>query len=361
MPMVDLAEQRSAKLAGFVAPEDMMFYAKAGGAPWHKLQTGDNAREVEEALTSAEAIKAAGLDWLVEFRTPFININGSQVKMPHTRAVVRMDTGTILGAVGDSYSIVQNVEHFEILDSLVATGDLRYETAGSLFEGRKVWIMARIPEEISIGGDKHYPFILASSGHDGRNLLRIQDTDVRAVCWNTVKMTMFSTDPEIQARSISIRHVGNPKEKIAKAREILGLTVTAFKRFGETCNVLQATDGLPIIESLIEQLFPVPANREKHTPKQVERMETFRTIVTAEADRMGSSKPTAYDLFNAVTGYTDHVQSVDAVRGGKYGGKEDSRMHSVLFGGGAEQLKAKGLEWILSLSDVREKVPVRVR
>lgn len=366
---VDPAEARDTRLAGFASDVDVMFYAKENGPPWHKNNplnpTGDRAREVETALTGPEALTAAGLDWEVELRPVYANVGGRQVKLLNNRAVVRTDLAmsdperAALAVVGSSYQVFQNSVLEDFLSTLFGMG-LRYETGGSLFGGRKVWLLARMPEEVSIGSDQVFPYVLLSSGHDGRCQLRVQPTAIRAVCWNTVRATIFSSDAEVRRLTVGIRHVGDVKAKVGQAREILGISLEALKRFETAGNALLAVDGMPHVDALIEHLFP---ETEKQQKAREERVEEFRAILSAEADRSGSSRPTGYDLLNAVTGFADHVRAVKNTRGGKYGDKADARMYSV-FDGGAAAMKDRGLEWLLDLDELKasldaQKVLVR--
>jgi hypothetical protein len=37
---------------------------------------------------------------------------------------------------------------------------MHFETAGSLNAGRRVWVLARLPEHIKVGGDPVRPYVL---------------------------------------------------------------------------------------------------------------------------------------------------------------------------------------------------------
>lgn len=100
---------------------ETMFYTRE--KPWHGLGT-----EVQEAPTSADALRLAGLDWRVDSRK--IQVCGG-AKIENYKANVRSSDGAILGVVTDRYRIVQNEEAFAFTDSLIGEG-VTYETAGSL-------------------------------------------------------------------------------------------------------------------------------------------------------------------------------------------------------------------------------------
>ena len=62
-------------------------------------------------------------------------------KISNYKANVRSSDGKVLGVVSDRYKIVQNAR-LEFTDSLIG-GEVRYETAGSLNGGKKIWLLAK--------------------------------------------------------------------------------------------------------------------------------------------------------------------------------------------------------------------------
>ena len=90
----------------------------SGEVPWHRLGT-----RLEEPATAREAINAAGLDYLAELQTIQTD---SGTPIPRRKAVVRSDSGDVLGVVGSTYVPVQNHQAFGFLDAIVADGSLRY-------------------------------------------------------------------------------------------------------------------------------------------------------------------------------------------------------------------------------------------
>lgn len=104
--------------------------------PWHGIGT-----IVEECPNSMEAIQLAGLDWKVEQRNVYTD-NG--IPIPGYRVNIRDSDQGILGVVSDRYQVVQNEDAFAFTDELVGEG-VRYETAGSLQNGKRTFILARLP------------------------------------------------------------------------------------------------------------------------------------------------------------------------------------------------------------------------
>ena len=124
--------------------------------------------------TAAEAIVAAELDWEVQKRPLFYrdptNPKGNVKKIEEKVTTVRMSDGKYLGVVSPAYSIVQNTTAFDIGDALVESAEAKYETAGSLRDGRVVFISMEIPKTVKVPGDdgEIRPYLLLVNGHDGR-------------------------------------------------------------------------------------------------------------------------------------------------------------------------------------------------
>ena len=158
---------------------ETMFYVRE--KPWHGLGT-----MVQEAPTSAEALKLAGLDWTVEARDMWLN--GGYEPIPGYKANVRSSDNKILGVVSNKYRIVQNAEAFAFTDALIG-GDVHYETAGSLLDGKKIWLLAKLPDS-EICGDKTETYMCFSNTHDGSGAVRVCMTPVRVVCNNTLNLAL---------------------------------------------------------------------------------------------------------------------------------------------------------------------------
>lgn len=109
---------------------------------WHGL-----GQIVSDYLTSAEAIKHAGLDYTVEKRRLFTYDNENnaanedtdiiipEIEVPNFYATMRTDTEQVLGVVGRDYEVIQNVDAFSFFDAIVGGDGIQYETAGALGKG----------------------------------------------------------------------------------------------------------------------------------------------------------------------------------------------------------------------------------
>ena len=152
----------------------------AGPVAWHGL--GVN---VAEAVSSEHAIKLAGQDWKV-LKLPMRYVHdGKEHESKETFALVRADTGAQLGTVGSRYKIIQNAEGFEFLDGVLEQWGARYETAGSIHGGKKVWMMAKFPRQAFAVGtpeDKIEPYAVLTNPHDGSGKAYCFPLTNRIVC-----------------------------------------------------------------------------------------------------------------------------------------------------------------------------------
>ena len=135
---------------------ETMFYTRV--APWHGLGV-----RVETALSSQEALQASGLDWNV-IQRPIMT--SAYEPILGYKANIRDTDNKVLGVVSDRYRVVQNAEAFAFTDALLGEG-VKYETAGSLQEGRRIWLLAKLPDRYIIEGEQIEPYLVFSSSHDG--------------------------------------------------------------------------------------------------------------------------------------------------------------------------------------------------
>ena len=135
---------------------ETMFYVRE--KPWHGLGT-----EVQEAPTSIDALTLAGLDWEVIQKDVYTE-DGSLISGYKLNA--RSTDNAALGIVSDRYKVVQNSDAFRFTDDLLGEG-VTYETAGALQGGRKVWMLARMPQRYIIAGDEIVPYLVVMNSHDG--------------------------------------------------------------------------------------------------------------------------------------------------------------------------------------------------
>ncbi len=261
--------------------------------PWHGLGV-----RVESALTSEEALCKAGLDWEV-FQEP-IYVNGEMVD--GYKANVRNSDRKVLGIVGSRYQVIQNKDAFAFTDALLGEG-VRYETAGSLLGGKKVWVLAKLPQEFIFAGDRVSPYLVFTNTHDGSGSVRVACTPVRVVCNNTLSLALSTAK-----RSWSSIHTGKIQEKLQDAYDTLFLAGKYLEELGKEINMLQdkrLTEGQ--VSGLIEKLIPVDdkaSDQQKKNIKQQREDLQMRYFDAPDLSKLGNS---AYRFINAVSDHATHA------------------------------------------------------
>lgn len=276
------------------ADVESMFYVRE--TPWHGLGT-----KVMEAPSSADALRLAGLDWKVVQESVY-TANGERV--PGFYANIRDKDRRTLGVVSDRYKVVQNEEAFAFTDALLGAG-VRYETAGSLQNGRKVWILARLPHSYIISGEQVDPYLVFSNTHDGTGSIRAAVTPVRVVCCNTLNLAL-----DTAKRSWACVHTGDIRGKITDARETLSLAGAYMEALGKKFDELQKkrlTDHQ--VKDLIEVLLPMEEEDSKKARNVMRSREDLRARYYDAPDLKGVGK-NAYRFINAVSDFATHAKPI---------------------------------------------------
>lgn len=268
---------------------ETMFYVRE--KPWHGLGV-----EVQEALNSADALRMAGLDWEVKQRA--IQVCGGS-KIENYKANVRSTDGAVLGVVSDRYQIVQNADAFSFTDELIG-GDVRYETAGSLQGGKKIWLLAKMPET-KIAGDAVEPYLCFSNTHDGSGSIRVCMTPIRVVCNNTLNLAM-----QTAKRQWSTRHTGDLEMKMTEARLCLELADTYMGELAEYADRLANTTlNEEQLHKLLDEMFPVEDDDSDRKKKNVEKAKEEFMVCYLRPD-IAQFLNTAWGAVNAMSDMVSH-------------------------------------------------------
>jgi len=261
--------------------------------PWHGLGT-----IVMEAPSSTDALRLAGLDWNVVQEPIFTDANE---KIEGYKANVRDSDRKVLGVVSDRYKVVQNVDAFSFTDELLGKG-VRYETAGSLQEGKKVWLLARLPREYIIAGERISPYLVFSNTHDGSGSVKVAITPVRVVCNNTLNLAL-----ETAKRSFSMIHTGNIADKIQEAKDTLFMAEEYMDNLGvefEQLRRQKLTDEQ--VKEYIELLLPMEKEPTPTQHKNVIRLREDMMKRYYDAPDLKKVGNNAYRFINAVSDFATH-------------------------------------------------------
>ena len=274
---------------------ETMFYVRT--KPWHGLGT-----RIEEAPTSADALVYAGLDWEVIQKNVYAE-DGTLIS--GYRVNTRSTDSAALGIVSDRYKVVQNQDTFQFTDDLLGAG-VTYETAGALQDGRKVWMLARMPHRYIIAGDEIAPYMVVMNSHDGSSGIKVAMTPIRVVCQNTLNLALNSAK-----RVWTTKHTENVMNRVHEARETLMLAEVYMGELGrgiDTLSKIRLTDKK--VMEFMNEFFPVgqdvPDAQRKNNLRLLEDMK----IRYWDAPDLSNVGKNGYRFVNAVSDFATHANPI---------------------------------------------------
>jgi len=277
-----------------IMENDFMFSGK-GEVPWHGI-----GAVLDGVPTSDEAIKEARLAWTVEQTQVYAESDWAE-PIPGYLANVRSDTKEVLGIVSERYKVAQNKDVFAFADELIGNRNMKctYETAGSLFNGRRVFMLVNMPER-KIVEDEYKPYLCLSNAHDGTACLQIFLTGIRVVCNNTLSAALNTAK-----RKISIRHLSIMEQRKDEAVKAMGaaskyfhdLEVFASQLAGKKVNIVKVLDKLfPAFQDM--------SKRQLKSNKQVKAL--IQNILNNKGD-LQNIKRTAWGAYSAIADYRSNA------------------------------------------------------
>lgn len=272
---------------------ETMFYTRT--KPWHGLGT-----MVEKAPTSEAALELAGLDWQV-VQKKLVTDGG--IEVPGFKANLRETDNQVLGVVSDRYKVVQNADAFSFTDALLGEG-VTYETAGSLQNGRRTWILAKLPTRYIISGEEITPYLVFMNSHDGSGSIKAAMTPIRVVCQNTLNLALSTAK-----RCWSTNHVGDIKGKMEDARYTLLYADQYMAELGRTIDQMnqQKLSDRQVME-YIDSLFPILPNPSEQQVKNMLRMKEDMKARYFDAPDLQHVGKNAYRFINAVSDFATHAK-----------------------------------------------------
>jgi phage/plasmid-like protein (TIGR03299 family) len=314
-------------------------FAAKGEKAWHGL-----GQYVDKAMTAAEAMELARMDWDVEKRPLFVeepgDLDGDDVvfsELEGYSAATRTDTGDILSIVSDSYQIVQNRDCFGFFDSIIDREEAIYETAGVLGKGERIFLTAKLPSDIIVKGDVDVVnnYILLTNSHDGTSALQAGFTSIRVVCNNTLTAALNNG----MKNSIKLRHTTNIKQMLAEAAEIMGISSKYADELNQSFNAMakvKITDKQ--LRAYIEQIMNprkeqlTKAEKEEFSKQFVTQVDGIMEFaLTHDTQTTKAAKGTVWGAYNAISGYYGHMKDHKSAT---------ARMNDIMFGQGNQNVRS---------------------
>ena len=281
-----------------------LFQDKMGfvGEPaWHGLGC-----RVEPGVAAQDMLRAANLDWRVEKGPPpGVTPGDEQGRYMIWREPVGDETHRVgLAFVGAVYEPLQNAQAFEFFDRFVDQNWADFHTAGALGNGERVWVLARLKDQIVVGPDDEIDrFLLLSNSHDGSEPVTVRLTPIRVVCQNTLNLAFR----EHKAVAFA-RHTRNVRTKLQTIAEEQ-LQAMVDDAFHEARKLFAAMARHRIGESDFERYLEAVLGRtenQRDQRREPERWLNVREILEDRSLTPAASAGTLWALYNAVIAFEDY-------------------------------------------------------
>lgn len=273
-------------------------------AAWHKLGT-----VIKEAPTVEDGIRLAGLDWKVRME----NLILPDGRLTTQRAVLRETDQKILGYSGPAWTPLQNSEAFSFFNDFLKTGDVELETAGSLRQGQRIWVLAKIKnaEAEVIKGDPIQRYFMLSNGHTAGVSVSVGFTDIRVVCKNTLAMAEQSASSKL----LRVRHSKQVQSNLEEIKGIIDMSTQSFRAdLQKMESLLRKQINQNDIKRFVEVIF---FDSRKIETKRMENKLHFtmdkinELIETGLGADIKGVQGNGYGLYQAATEFMTHYDGSD--------------------------------------------------
>jgi phage/plasmid-like protein (TIGR03299 family) len=154
------------------------------------------------------------------------------------KAIVRSDTGAVLGIFGEGYQPHQYAEWLLGTVGTILSGEINITSAGLLKGGAVGWVECSVPDNVHTPeGVTFRPNILAGTSLDGSVATFFKRTITETVCDNTLSIARAES-----STTYRVKHTRHSGFKLADAREALDIIWQSADDFADAVAQLCATD-----------------------------------------------------------------------------------------------------------------------
>lgn len=308
-----------------------MFYV-GKEKPWHTL-----GKSLNSPPTIEEGLEAAGLDWTVsvhEMESIVKRLGQPELRIPaRGRMVVRDSDNKRLSEVGPDWTPLQNIDAFKWFEPFLESGEASLDTAGALFGGEKIWVLAKLNRDpLVIGGnDTINKYLLLSNAHSDKASVRPAFVGIRTVCWNTLSAGLSSA----ASKSIRVRHSSKVKLNLDNVRSIVNTANAEFEATAEQYRLLtkkhiNQADLKKYVKLVFKQADEdqapdsAPEKERREDDKRLMENKILPIFEEGLGSNLPSSKGTLFGAWQAINTFLNWER----------GRTDDARMDQLWFGNG---------------------------
>lgn len=286
--------------------------------PWHRLGVPmAGLQKAEEMLVAAQAgfeVKLSQVAAVDDDGNLIVNPDGTPVIIEDSRATIRVNgDGSFdgLATVGTRFAVHQNREVLNRALEIVgaSNGDAVMDVVGVLDKGREFFAtidLGSLVIDPAGVNDKINRYLIVRNGHNGKVPITYANTDIRAVCKNTVRLGLKNASGIYKAR-----HTPSSDVSVEDARIVLGMSVEWAKNFkvmAERMLAINVPDSSLKLDRVINKVFPA-----KHTETDRMRKNREETIALVRGlyvneRNAGGYGQNGWAVYNSIVEYLDHYR-----------------------------------------------------
>lgn len=283
------------------------------GPAWHGRKGDGN--HYTGAIPVADVEKRL-FDWEAETRPVYLGVpddddGWDKTLIENKKAIVRSDTGRVLGIFADGYEIHRYAEWLLESVATILGDDLQIGTAGLLRQGGQAWVQVEVPETVSgPGGVKYRPFLLAATSLDGSLSSSYGRSVTNTVCDNTMAIAMGES---VRTKFKHRKGERGIQGKIQDVREALDIVFTASDDFARQVDALLTT---PINDSqflgILQDEVPLPDPKKAAGAHGIAtRKREFIWDLYRFDERVAPWRGNAYGTWQAFNTYRQHESRIN--------------------------------------------------
>lgn len=294
--------------------------------------------EYERIMFDAELSDAQRLDRLTAAAA------NAQKTLDGWKHVYRDDTAATLACTQNTYEVISNSDFGGIFDAVLGQENVKFETGGCLKGGRKVWMLAKLDEPITLPGDETVtvPYLALMSRHDALGSTALRATNVRIVCSNTFNSAEMMGNRG--AGSYSFVHKGDWRNRMEEARKAVAGVRDEAKAYEALANDLLAVKVTKRLTNLfVAEFLPAPPKgmaSDRVLGNVEASRDKLREILNGPTVKGAGVAGTAYGLVQGAGEYLDHARTAHSW---------ETRLNRSLLR--PEPLKARAMSIVRELTD----------
>jgi phage/plasmid-like protein (TIGR03299 family) len=259
-----------------------------------------------------QVLEQTGLNWTVN-KKELVSVDGLNTE---SFGIFRNDNNEWLGTVGKRYEPYQNHKLVSNMVDITSAVDLDVTRGGVLSKGKKVFLQAKLPDDI-VGNSGIKRWLTTTNSHDGTSAITLGYSNMVIACSNSFHAASKGSN--------RFRHTINADANIQDNVKQIQLTLANEMQLIETFKAMQATTIKDeAVDKTVRALFGIGLDtmQDDISTRKRNQVETFSNNLVTEINTHGK---TMWSLFNAVTRYTNHEIAPQ---------EEDAKNNFLMNGGG---------------------------